>query len=113
MINNIINEIRRIELKYYSKYCERGEIICLDANTETRLAAYLIFVLSSDECCFVSYTTNSDEGIVEILENGIRHLNIIIAGMKLKFDCPSFCIKNTFGNDPIQNICHIYPINQE
>lgn len=94
MVWNIINEIRRMERKYSEQCGNRGETICLDANTEVRLAAHLVFELSRDECCLISRTNNPEAEIMDILENGIRHLGIIICGMKLRFDCSSFYIEN-------------------
>ena len=96
MVWHIINEVRQMRRKYYEQSGKRGEIICLDANAEARLAAHLVFELSCDECCLVSRTNNNPEAdIMEVLENGIRHLGITLYGMKLKFDCPSFSIEGT------------------
>ena len=87
-MQHVINEIRLKERTYYNKTGNRGKIICLDANAEARLAAYLVTHLN--ECALLSNETT----VTEILEDGIRHLGIIICGMKLKFDCPLFCIEN-------------------
>lgn len=96
MSYDIISEIRRMEKKYYAHCGKRGEIVCLDANAEARLAAYLVFKFSCDEAFYVEYLPTVDSDIMEILEDGIRPLGIIICGMELRFDCPSFCIETKF-----------------
>ncbi len=109
MIWHIVNEIRRMEHNYYSKYGRRGEVICLDANSEVRLAVYMASdfdynnkILIYDDCKFVQ----------EILEEGIRHLGIIICGMKVKFDCPLFCIEPPIQmrSDFLTSLTGFYPI---
>ena len=86
MINHILHEIRRMEMKYREKTGNRGEVIFLDANAETKLAAYMVY---SD---FV-HNESRDKVVEEILESGIRSLDATVYGMKLRFDCPSFCIE--------------------
>lgn len=93
---NIINEIRHMESEHYYVYGKRGTTICLDANAEARITALLVLELSSDNCCFTCVSGNNPkEEVDDILDSGIRHLSMVIAGMDLKFDCPSFCIENT------------------
>lgn len=95
MSYDIINEIRKMEQNYYAHYGKRGEIICLDANAEAKLAAYYVLEFSGNEYFFTCITDNDKADIInDILKYGIRHLGITIVGMKLEFDCPSFCIKN-------------------
>jgi hypothetical protein len=87
--NNIINEIRRMESKYQEKTKgRRGKFICLDANAEARLAAYLVSRLTNP------LPSLTDDREIDILENGVRHLKLPICGMELRFDCPSFCISD-------------------
>jgi hypothetical protein len=89
---HIINEIRRMERSYYHKYGKHGEVICLDANAEVKLA---VFMASDFDYNNIVSVNNKHKFVQEILEEGIRHLGTIICGMKLKFDCPSFCIEPT------------------
>lgn len=83
MSYHIITEIRRMECNYQERQggLRRGELICLDANAEARLAAYI-----------VSGDSIPKEEVIDILENGIRHLELTICGMQLRFDCKTFCI---------------------
>lgn len=95
MSHNIIDEIRWMKHNYREHHDNYGEILCLDANAEAKLAACLTYdkrSLRPDGVTSIRLTQISTP--CEILQNGIRHLKIIICGMKLKFDCPSFCIEN-------------------
>lgn len=91
MIGDIIYDIRRMNCKCYDKNgnMSRGEYICLDANSEARLAACLVFELTNNKHFALGHAD-----IPDVLERGIRHLDIIVLGMKLKFDCELLCIKD-------------------
>lgn len=93
-MRDIVNEIRRMQLDFHEKHGYRGEAICLDANTEARLAVYMACDFDLNNKVSVDEKEKSTR---DIMENRIRHLNPIICGMKVKFDCPSFCIEST-GN---------------
>lgn len=104
MIDNIINEIRRMNRSCYDEHgnISRGTNICLDANSEARLAAYLIFDLINnkeylDLKLLSRRSTVHQSDVYDILENGIRHLDLTILGMKLIFDCESLCIEDVDG----------------
>lgn len=88
---DIINEIRRMEKKYHEKYGCRGEVICLDTEAEVRLAAHLV----DSYYRFPDIYPNYRKLVDEILDLGIRGGEIggmKIAGMRVQFDCPEFCI---------------------
>ncbi len=88
----ILHEIKRMELKYREKYICRGEVICLDVEAEVRLAVHIVDSYHR----FPDIYVNHQKLVDEILEYGIRggHLSgIKISGMRVKFDCPSFCIE--------------------
>ena len=89
---DIVNEIQRMRRSYYEQYGKRGKIICLDANAEVRLAVYM--ACDFDYCNNASVSEHN-KFVRDILENGIRHLYPTICGMKIKFDCLSFCIEPT------------------
>ncbi len=88
MVWNIIDSIRRLECRYHQRYGKRGTIVCLDANAEARLAAYIMYELAHHKCSMIADTYS----IKEVLENGIRSMKMVIYGMGVRFDCPSFCI---------------------
>lgn len=99
MSYNIINEIRWMKHNYQKQYGNHGKIIYLNANAEAKLAAYIVYQLVYNKYCLKSDEITSIgltqiPTLYEILQNGIRHLRIIICGMKLKFDYPLFCVKN-------------------
>lgn len=85
MIWHIVNEIRRMERRYHRKHGHLGEVICLDANAEARLAAYIVYEFSGHHGKFI-FT------IEEVLTSGIRNVGTRICGMRCKFDCTSFRI---------------------
>jgi hypothetical protein len=91
MRENIINEIRRMERDYFRKYGKNGEIILMDAEAEARLTAYVVHNICTDEglsTCFPPGIT-----VEEIMENGIRGLDLRIKGMRVKFGYSHFCIE--------------------
>lgn len=70
MTNTIIRDIRRLKLEYLDKCGEYGKFICLDANAEARLAAWVVYKsLSKYKVTDDDYAT-----IDEVLENGINTL---------------------------------------
>lgn len=85
---DIIHEIRRMEKKYHEKYGCRGEVVCLDAETEARIAAYLI----DSYYRFPEIYVDKKHLIKDILEDGIRDMGLVFCGMRLKFNCSLFCI---------------------
>lgn len=90
MVKNIIYAIRRMKCQYYERYGKRGAIICLDANAEARLTAYIMHELAHP---YHEYSIIASlYSVEEILEDGIRSL-WTICGMRVRFDCPSFCIE--------------------
>lgn len=93
---DIVDDIRRMDQKgrRYSKCgnISRGVNICLDANSEARLAAHLVFQLVNNKFSGFGHCD-----VLDVLERGIRHLDMTIFGMKLKFDCESLCIKDAEG----------------
>lgn len=88
---HIVSEIRRMQLDFHRKHGYHGKIVCLNANAEARLAVYM--ACDFDLTNKVSMN-EKEEFTRDIIENGIRHLNPIICGMKVEFDCPSFCIES-------------------
>lgn len=93
---DIVNDIRRMDQK--GRRCSkcgnisRGAIICLDANSEARLTAYLVFELANNQ-----HSAFGHADIPDVLERGIRHLDMTVFGMKLKFDCELLCIEDANG----------------
>jgi len=88
----IFYEIKKKEMEYRRATNMRGEVVCLDANTEARLAAHIVLLLTQNPC--YSTAILSDMDVDDILDDGIRHAGIIIYGMTLKFDCHKFCIQS-------------------
>lgn len=91
---DIIYDIRQMNRKCYNKHgnISRGVTICLDTNSEVRLAAHLAFELANKE-----HSAFDHPDISDVLERGIRHLDMTILGMKLRFDCESLCIEDADG----------------
>ena len=86
-MSNIVNEIRLMRRSYFRQYQEYPKIICLDGFAEARLVAYIVY-----QICDESISVFEDISIDEILEEGIRYLGLILCGMSLQFDCPTFCL---------------------
>ncbi len=105
MTNTIIHDIRELRNKHrdQAKCEEQGKFICLDANAEARLAAYIIDKASNNRL----KTTKDDNlaTIKNVLENGIRYNAFKIFGMELRFDCETFCI---IGNPETHSFGNIY-----
>lgn len=85
MFNNIIEEIQSKKLEYRRQMGFNGKIVCLDAVSETKLAAFIVREFCRSKCF--------DEITIEkILQNGIRDLGLLVYGLQLQFDYSTFYI---------------------
>ena len=81
---SIQNDIKRMRCKYREFYHRNPNRILLDAKAESRLTAFVVRELISQD---------ENKEVDEILVNGIRKMSIKMYGMEVLFDCDDFCVE--------------------